>query len=166
LNVPCKFAGCLLIVVFPAALVAADNFGGMLYTTGTAWVNGTTVPHSSSVYPGNSIQTRADSATRIAASGSSLVIYPDSVVRFRSDGVQLDQGGVIFDLQGRKGGRWGYHHQTQATLRPLQSRLAASRVRYGHQEKANLISVGFFVSPSILLDRRNTSEQAHSSFVK
>jgi hypothetical protein len=94
-NVLRKFTSCLLMVVVPAALFAADSFGGMLYASGATWLNGNNVPRTSAIFPGDTIQTRADSAARIATSGSSLVIHPDSVVRFRNNGVQLDQGGVL-----------------------------------------------------------------------
>ena len=83
-----------MIAIFPASLMAADSAAAMLYAKGTAWLNGSTVPRSSAIFPGDLVQTKADSAANINASGSSVLILSDSLVQFEGSAVQLEHGGV------------------------------------------------------------------------
>ncbi|HUK25578.1 MAG TPA: hypothetical protein VLV49_13435 [Terriglobales bacterium] len=66
----------------------------MLYTKGTAWINGATVPSSSTVFPGDMVQTKPDAIANINALGSSVMILPDSMVKFDGSGVSIDHGTV------------------------------------------------------------------------
>lgn len=83
---------CLLIVVLPASMWAADSSAAMLYTNGTAWINGAYVPKSSAVFSGDLVQTRSDSVANIKALGSSLLVLPDSLVEFQGSVVKLEHG--------------------------------------------------------------------------
>jgi hypothetical protein len=86
----------MLIAVTPAALVAADADSGaaMLYGKGTVWLNGRPFPHSSAVFPGDLIQTQPESVATLDASGSGVVVLPDSLVKFEGNAVSLEQGAV------------------------------------------------------------------------
>jgi ferric-dicitrate binding protein FerR (iron transport regulator) len=84
----------VMLAVFPMSLFAADSGAAMLYAKGTAWLNGGTVPHSSAVFPGDLVQTKTDSMANINAAGSSVMILPDSVVKFEGDSVAVDRGSV------------------------------------------------------------------------
>jgi len=81
-------------VVVPVSLWAADSSPAMLYSKGTAWINGSTVPHTSTVFPGDLVQTQSDSMANINASGSSVVILADSLVKFEGPEVSLEHGGL------------------------------------------------------------------------
>jgi hypothetical protein len=83
-----------LLAVFPLSLLAADSGAAMLYAKGTAWLNGGTVPRSSAVFPGDLVQTKPDSMANINASGSNVMILPDSLVKFEGNGVAVDRGSV------------------------------------------------------------------------
>jgi len=85
---------CLLIVLVPASLFAADSAAGMLYTNGTAWLNGSSVPKSSAVFIGDLVQTKADSVASIRAPGSSVMVLSDSLVQMQNNGVKLEHGTV------------------------------------------------------------------------
>jgi hypothetical protein len=82
------------IVLIPASLWAADSAPAMLYAKGTAWINGTTVPRTSAVFPGDLVQTRSDSVANINASGSNVVIMADSLIKFDGEAVSLEHGTV------------------------------------------------------------------------
>ena len=83
-----------MVAVVPASLWAADSSPAMLYAKGTAWINGSTVPRSSAVFPGDMVQTRSDSMASINASGSSVLILADSLVKFEGPTVGLEHGAL------------------------------------------------------------------------
>src|SRR5258707_5338343 len=80
----------VLAMLLPAQLLAADSASAMLYSNGTAWVNGSTVPKSAAVFAGDLVQTRPDSSANLNASGSSVMVLADSLVKFQGSagGVQ------------------------------------------------------------------------------
>jgi hypothetical protein len=84
----------MMIGVFPLSLMAADSRAAMLYANGTAWINGGTVPRSSAIFPGDLVQTQSDSMAHINASGSSVMILANSLVKFEGAAVSLEHGGV------------------------------------------------------------------------
>jgi len=83
-----------MVAVVPASLWAADSSPAMLYSKGTAWINGSTVPRSSAVFPGDMVQTRSDSMASINASGSSVLVLADSLVKFEGPTVGLEHGAL------------------------------------------------------------------------
>jgi hypothetical protein len=86
---------CVLIVLFPGSLFAADSNAAMLYTNGAAWVNGAHVPRSSSaIFSGDLLQTRSDSVANINETGSSITVLSDSLVQFQGASVDIQHGGV------------------------------------------------------------------------
>jgi len=86
---------CVLLILVPASLIAADSNAAMLYTTGTAWVNGAHVPRSSSaIFSGDLLQTRSDTVANINSAGSSIMVLSDSLVQFEGSGVKIEHGGV------------------------------------------------------------------------
>jgi hypothetical protein len=86
----------VMLAITPATVLAADPGGGMLYGVGegTVWLNGARLPHSSAVFPGDLIQTDPDSAATLDAFGSGLIIPQDSRVKFETNAVSLEHGGV------------------------------------------------------------------------
>lgn len=83
-----------MIAVVPASLWAADSNPAMLYAKGTAWINGSAVPRTSAIFPGDMVQTTPTSMASINASGSSVVVLADSVVKFEGPTVALDHGSL------------------------------------------------------------------------
>jgi hypothetical protein len=84
----------MLIAIVPASLVAVDSGAAMLYAKGTTWINGSSVPRSSAIFPGDLVQTKLDSVANINASGSSVVILSDSLIKFEGSAVSVEHGGV------------------------------------------------------------------------
>lgn len=91
----CKMVSYVLLFLFPTSIFAADSNAAMLYSNGGASVNGADVRHASSViFPGDLLQTQSDSAANINAPGSSIIVLPDSVVRFEGSSVRIAHGGI------------------------------------------------------------------------
>jgi hypothetical protein len=89
-----KVLSCVMVVAVPAALFAADSGLAMLYSNGTARLNGSNLPRSSAIFPGDLVQTTADSVAKINAVGTSLMVLSDSMVQFEGNAVKLERGGV------------------------------------------------------------------------
>lgn len=85
---------CILAFIFPAQMLAGETPSAMLYTSGSAWVNGSQAPKSAAVFSGDMLQTRADSTASIQANGSSVMVMADSLVKFEGPAVEVDHGGV------------------------------------------------------------------------
>ena len=84
----------VLIGLLPGALLAADSGAAMLYAKGTAWINGASVPRSSAVFPGDLVQTKPDAVVHINATGSSVMILSDSLVKYEGNAVSVEHGSV------------------------------------------------------------------------
>jgi hypothetical protein len=90
-----QMASCVLVLLLPAAMFAADSNAAMLYTHGAAWVNGAHVPRASSaIFSGDLLETRSDSIANINSAGSSIAVASDSMVKFEGSGVLIEHGGV------------------------------------------------------------------------
>lgn len=86
---------CVLMLLFPGSVFAADSNAAMLYTNGAAWVNGAHVPRATSaIFSGDLLQTRSDSVANINQSGSSITVLSDSLVEFQGSSVDIQHGGV------------------------------------------------------------------------
>jgi hypothetical protein len=90
-----KMVSCVLVLLFPGSMFAADSGAAMLYTNGSAWVNGSHVPRASAaIFSGDMVQTRANSVANINESGSSITVLADSLVQFQGASVDIQHGGV------------------------------------------------------------------------
>jgi hypothetical protein len=90
-----RMVSCVLLILFPPAMFAADSTAAMLYTNGPAWVNGVHVPRSSSaIFAGDLLQTRFDSVANINEPGSSISVHSASLVQFEGTLVRIEHGGV------------------------------------------------------------------------
>jgi len=89
-----RMVSCVLLLIVPASLFAADSGAAMLYADGAAWLNGSHVPKSSAIFAGDLVQTRSDSAANIHAPGSSITILGDSLVQFEGSSLKVEHGGV------------------------------------------------------------------------
>ena len=89
-----KILSSLLVLILPGALFAADRPAAMLYSHGTALLNGHSIARSSAIFFGDQVQTNADSAANINASGSIVLVLNDSLVEYQDDAVQLEHGGI------------------------------------------------------------------------
>ena len=84
----------VLTLLVPAQLLGQDSASGMVHANGTAWVNGTEVPKSVAVFPGDTLQTKQDSSANIGTNGSSVMVLSDSLVKYEGSSVGVDRGSV------------------------------------------------------------------------
>lgn len=89
-----KILACMLIVIFPAAMFAADTPGAMLYSHGTALLNGSSISRSSAIFLGDVVQTNSESVANISATGTSVIVLNDSLVQYEGSRVKLEHGAV------------------------------------------------------------------------
>jgi hypothetical protein len=100
-----KLGICLLVVILPGSLLAADNGAAMVYTNRSTYdvlmksdygtfVNGTGIPKSSAIFPGDLIQTRPDALANIITTGTNVVVYYDSLIEYQGDKIRMDRGGM------------------------------------------------------------------------
>ena len=85
---------CLLALLIPMQLLAAHTAAAMLYANGSTWVNGSPVPKSAAVFAGDMVQTKPDAIARLNASGSSVMVLADSLVKFQGPEVDIEHGAV------------------------------------------------------------------------
>ena len=84
----------MMIAVIPASLLGADTGAAMLYGKGVVLLNGATLPNSSAIYPDDVIETKADSVANINVTGSTVMVMPDSIVKFKNNAISLEHGSV------------------------------------------------------------------------
>jgi hypothetical protein len=88
-----KLVSCVLLMIVPASLFAADSGAAMLYADGAAWLNGSHIPKSSAIFAGDLIQTQSYAAN-IHAPGSSITVLGDSLVQFEGTSLKVEHGTV------------------------------------------------------------------------
>ena len=95
----------LMLMICPGSLLAADNGAAMVYTNRSTYdivmkadygtfVNGTGIPKSSAIFPGDMIQTRPDALANIIATGTNIIVYSDSLIEYQGDKIKIDRGGM------------------------------------------------------------------------
>lgn len=89
-----KILSCLMVVILPVSLFAADQASAMVYTHGPALLNGNSIPRTSAIFSGDLVQTTKDSVANINATGSTILVLNDSLVQYEGDTVSLEHGGV------------------------------------------------------------------------
>ena len=81
----------LLIVLSPGLLMCQTD-GAMLHAHGNVQVNGTNVGDSTSILAGDRLDTGASSAVSINRAGSSVVVNPNSSVKYEKSSVEIISG--------------------------------------------------------------------------
>src|SRR5215813_2513873 len=84
----------LFALLLPIQLPAQDSASAMVYSNGTAWVNGAAVPKSVAVFNGDTLQTKEDSSANITVTGSNVMVLQGSVAKYEGTSVGIDHGSV------------------------------------------------------------------------
>jgi hypothetical protein len=88
-----KFLAIVLFWTFPISLFGADK--AILNANGTTTlVNGSPAQRSSALFSGDKVQTSKESVANINALGSSVLVMPNSAVRFEGNSVAIDHGQI------------------------------------------------------------------------
>jgi hypothetical protein len=83
-----------LTVLVPVQLLGQESAAGMVYANGSASVNGTEIPKSVAVFPGDEVETRPDGSATIGTNGSSVMLFSDARVKYEGPSVAVDHGSV------------------------------------------------------------------------
>ena len=83
-----------MLLLTPVSLTAEDNAAAMVYCKGEVLLNGNSSPDSSAIVAGDLLQTSKESAATITAPGTSVIVQPDSLVKFATGVISLQQGNV------------------------------------------------------------------------
>ena len=84
-----------MVMVVPLSLSAADTNAAILRSKGGVWVNGAEVPDSTAVFPGASLETKPGFVASLEADGSSVLVQPESIIKFNGDSITLEHGSVF-----------------------------------------------------------------------
>ncbi len=88
------FVCWVIVILFPLSLVAADAGSAILHSDGGVWVNGTEISGSTAVFPGDLLETKPGFVADLDAEGSSVLIQPESIVKFQGNYLSLEHGSV------------------------------------------------------------------------
>ena len=83
-----------MLVLWPLSGVAADGNAAMLHSRGGVWVNDAEAVDSSPVFPGDRIDTRPGFVAELASEGSSVLIQPESILKFQGTFIELEHGSI------------------------------------------------------------------------
>ena len=88
-----------MVVLCPLSLLAGQNdaaavHSAVMHSNGGVWVNGKEVADSTAVFPGDLLETKPGSIANLDAEGSSVLIQPESVVKFQGNSLILEHGSV------------------------------------------------------------------------
>ena len=84
----------VLTLLLPARLLGQDSASAMVYANGPAWVNGTEIPKSVAVFPGDTLQTKQDASANLSTNRSTVMVLSDSLVKYEGASVGVDHGSV------------------------------------------------------------------------
>jgi hypothetical protein len=83
-----------MVILCPLSLTAADTGSAVLHSEGGVWVNGLEVAASTVVFPGDLLETKPGFVANLDAEGSSVLIQPESIVKFQGTFLVLEHGSV------------------------------------------------------------------------
>jgi hypothetical protein len=89
-----SFLCWILVVLCPGSLAAAETGSAVLHSKGGVWVNGAEVADSTAIFPGDLLETKPGFVANLDAEGSSVLIQPESVVKFQANFLSLEHGTV------------------------------------------------------------------------
>jgi hypothetical protein len=89
-----NFISSVMVVLCPLTLLAADPSSAILHSDGGVWVNSSEVASSTAVFPGDVLETKPGFVANLDAEGSSVLIQPESIVKFQGNYLSLEHGSV------------------------------------------------------------------------
>ena len=82
------------LILFPALLLAEGPASAIIHSKGGVWVNGAEVADASTIFAGDSIETKAGFVANLDSEGSSVLIQGESIVKFEGSYLVLEHGSV------------------------------------------------------------------------
>jgi hypothetical protein len=90
-----RVVACLMAVMLPVAIAAADTQGAMMYISGRATLNGAGIQRTSAIFSGDKLQVPTDSSVTIASVGTSVIVAPGSSITFAGNEVRLESRSAV-----------------------------------------------------------------------
>jgi hypothetical protein len=84
----------MLAALCPLSLSAADTGSALLHSEGGVWINGFEISGTTAVFPGDLLETKPGFVANLDAEGSSVLIQPESIVKFEGNFLSLEHGSV------------------------------------------------------------------------
>jgi hypothetical protein len=84
-----------MIVVLPSSLTAQESSGAMLRNNGGVLLNGNPAPPSMAIFPDDVVQTQPNAEATLDATGSTVTIKPEAIVRFEGNVLNLEHGTLL-----------------------------------------------------------------------
>lgn len=85
------------VLIVPTFLLAQDANRGMLYSDGGTRLNENSAPAVAAIFPDSLVQTQPGYTAKIDVAGSTVLIQPETVMRFLGHGLALEHGSVQLD---------------------------------------------------------------------
>jgi hypothetical protein len=89
-----KFISAVMLLLFPLSLRAADTGSAILRSAGGVWVNGNEIAGSTAIFAGDSLETKPGFVANLDVEGSSVLIQPQTIVKFEATFLALEHGSV------------------------------------------------------------------------
>ncbi|MGA2388650.1 MAG: hypothetical protein ABSF97_06810 [Candidatus Sulfotelmatobacter sp.] len=89
-----KAVSWVMLMLTPQCLMAADTASAIVHSTGGVWVNGSEVSDSTTLFAGDLLETKPGFVADLDAQGSSVLIQPESIVKFQGAYLVLEHGSV------------------------------------------------------------------------
>lgn len=83
-----------MIFLCPLSLAGQDTKSAVLHSDGGVWVNGQEIAASTAVFAGDLIETKPGFVANLDAEGSSVLIQPESIIKFQGNFLDLEHGSV------------------------------------------------------------------------
>jgi hypothetical protein len=84
----------MMVVLLPFSLQAADTGSAVVHGTGGVWVNGAEVKDSTSIFPGDVLETKPGFVADLDMGGAAVLIRPESILKFEGAFLSLEHGSV------------------------------------------------------------------------
>lgn len=84
----------MMIVLFPLRLIAGDTTAALVHGKGGVWVNGAEATDSTSIFPGDLVETKPGFVANLDSEGSSVLVQSESIVKFQGNFLVLEHGSV------------------------------------------------------------------------
>src|SRR5258707_3606125 len=95
------------IMMMPSCLLMASTDGAILMSTGPVQINGGQAAGSSTVFPGDRVQTASNASAFVKSSSALVAINGDSTIKFEGTSVTLEHGAVAVTIAKRMDARIG-----------------------------------------------------------
>jgi hypothetical protein len=101
-DVRLRLISAILIIVFPVSQIAAETGAAMLQPQGKVTVNGKEAANSVTIFPGDQVQTEADSAATITSQGQLLMLGANSSFKFGESAIDVGCGSMTVSTAGHR----------------------------------------------------------------